>query len=376
MKIVFRTDSSRLIGTGHVMRCLTLAKHCRERGDDVAFICRDHQGNISELLEQQGFNLLRLPCSAESASDSLTDQYASWLGVPWESDAEQSQAAIRDSFTRVGWLVVDHYALDHRWQNQLRSVADHIMVIDDLANRRHDCEILLDQNLYENLEKRYDGLVPSGCRTMLGPRFAMLRPEFMQYRRQLPERSGEIRRVLLFFGGADVTNETAKALDAVKLLKRDDLTLEVIVGRSNRHVDEIERRCADMKKACFHCQVDNMAALMASCDLAIGGGGTTTWERCCLGLPCITIAVAENQVEVARMASKTGFARFLGRSSEVTTENVSDALKQMMSDPASVRRMTQAGLDVVNADGVELVASSLANRVAQSTARMQWSGQR
>ena len=367
MRIVFRTDSSRLIGTGHVMRCLTLAEHCRERGDDVAFVCRDNPGNISDLIEQQGFNLMRLPFSAESASDLLTDQYASWLGVPWESDAEQTQAEIVDSSARADLLVVDHYALDRRWQNQLRSVADRIMVIDDLANRPHDCDILLDQNLYEKLEERYDGLVPSDCRTMLGPRFAILRPEFVQHRRELPEHSGEIRRVLLFFGGIDVTNETAIALDAVKLLERDDLTFEVVVGGSNQHADEIERRCADMKNANFHCQIDDMAALMASCDLAIGGGGTTTWERCCLGLPCLTIAVAENQVEVARLAFKTGFSRFLGKASEVVAEDISKTLKQVMSDPASVRRMSQAGLEVVRGDGVEIVVASLLELIVQST---------
>lgn len=367
MNVVIRADASVTIGTGHVMRCLTLANQLRQKGAKVTFLCRELKGNLCDYISGQGFRIYQLPYKSSDSNDIGDGLYEQWLAVTMSLEIQQVEKILSEQIGRLDWLIVDHYALDAQWETQMRKYVERLMVIDDLANRPHECDILLDQNLYENLDERYDGLVPSDCRTMLGPRFAILRPEFVQHRRELPEHSGEIRRVLLFFGGIDVTNETSIALDAVKLLERDDLTFEVVIGGSNQHADEIERRCADMKNAHFHCQIDDMAALMASCDLAIGGGGTTTWERCCLGLPCLTIAVAENQVEVARLASKAGFSRFLGKAPEVVAENISETLKQVMSDPALVRRMSQAGLKVVSGDGIEIVVALLLELIVQST---------
>jgi len=359
MKIVFRVDSSHLIGTGHVMRCLTLAEYCRDRGDDVAFVCRDHPGNISGLVEQQGFNLLRLPYKAESESDSPTDEYASWLSVPWELDAAQSQATIANSTARVDWLVVDHYALDNRWQNQLRSVADRIMVIDDLANRPHECDLLLDHNFYQNPHQRYLNLVPSDCLSLLGSEYALLRKQFSRTRQTLRIRTGRVKNVLVFFGGADYTNETEKTLEAIEALGSTDLTWDVIVGQSNQNRDHLREICARSDHLSFHTQVENMADMMSKVDLAIGAAGTTSWERACLGLPCLMTVVANNQTEIAANAHRIGMARLLGRSEEVCVEDIVHGLTELLNNPELVRTMSENATATVDGLGVSRVGEAI-----------------
>jgi len=204
LKILIRTDSSVQIGTGHVMRCLTLADELRERGAEIVFVCRDFAGNLCGYTEG---NL----------------KHAAWLGADWQTDARQVEEIIKDFNTHPDWLVVDHYALDERWERYLRSYVKKIMVIDDLADRPHDCDLLLDQNFYENLESRYDGLAPSGCKKLLGPKYALLRPEFREERKNLRKRDGYVKRIMIFFGGSDPTNETTKALEAVRMLNRPDI---------------------------------------------------------------------------------------------------------------------------------------------------------
>jgi len=204
LKILIRTDSSVQIGTGHVMRCLTLADELRERGAEIVFVCRDFAGNLCGYIEEkgyivQGYIVHRLPVSDTPKQNTEGNlKHAAWLGADWQTDARQVEEIIKDFNTHPDWLVVDHYALDERWERYLRSYVKKIMVIDDLADRPHDCEViddladrphdcdlLLDQNFYENLESRYDGLAPSGCKKLLGPKYALLRPEFREERKNL-----------------------------------------------------------------------------------------------------------------------------------------------------------------------------------------------
>lgn len=316
-KIVIRTDSSIKIGTGHVMRCLTLADQLKEKEVQVEFICRDLEGNIIGIIESKGYRVSRLSVMTNKKNDQLTKEYDEWLGATWELDAEQSITALKEE--NVDLLIVDHYALDIKWENKLRSRSSKIMVIDDLANRKHNCDILLDQNYVENMESRYDRLVPASCKKLLGPKYVLLRPEFYKARATLKERDGIVRRIHIFFGGSDPTNETIKAIKAVEKLNRRDIEVDVVVGASNPHQKEIKHLC---DKACFnyHYQVNNMAELMAKADLAIGAGGSTTWERCFLGLPSICVVVADNQMEAVEILAKRDIIKSLGCYNKVTED--------------------------------------------------------
>lgn len=218
--------------------------------------------------------------------------------------------------------MVDSYALDHKWEKFLRPHVNKIMVIDDLANRAHDCDLLLDQNYYRDIEHRYDGLLPLTCRKLLGPEYALLRPEFHQAKKNLRKRDGKIRRILVFFGGSDPSNETKKALQAIKLLNRPEIAVDVVVGAGNPHREEIKQICSEMPNTTYYCQVENMAELMAAADLAIGAGGVTTWERLYLELPTIAIAVAENQVETLEALGEAEMVWYLGIWSEVVVDDI------------------------------------------------------
>ncbi|MEW5919764.1 MAG: UDP-2,4-diacetamido-2,4,6-trideoxy-beta-L-altropyranose hydrolase [Bacillota bacterium] len=331
------------------MRCLTLAEELRQNGAVVFFICRELPGHLCSHLEDKHFSVLRL------YTYDVRESHASWLGVSWQQDAEEVSQILRQEFLkkkrRIDWLVVDHYALDRRWEEKMRPFVDKIMVIDDLADRSHDCDLLLDQNLYENMESRYDGLVPENCRKLLGPQYALLRPEFIKARANLRKRDGTVKCILVFLGGADPTNETAKALEAIQLLERPDIAVDVVVGLSNPHREQIKEICSTMPNTSYHCQVDNVAELMAQADLAIGAGGIATWERCCLGLPSITMITAENQERITSAVALHQAILNLGNNKNVGSEDIFEALNILLTEKNMLLAMTNAALSIIS--GIE-----------------------
>lgn len=334
---VIRVDSSERIGSGHLMRCLTLADRMRQEGKDVHFICRDLAGNLSRLVTAQGFALHLL--LAHDGYAELTG-YAAWLTVPQDVDARETIEILR-YLQPVERLVVDHYALNAAWERRMRPLAQEIFVIDDLANRPHDCDILLDQNFYRDMECRYDGLVPPTCKLLLGPTYALLRREFYEVREKMQPRTGGVRRILIFYGGSDPTGETEKAIRALLMFGCSDIEADVIVGGSNAHRQEIERLCAAHDFLHYHCQVENMAEFMAAADLCLGAGGTTTWERCFLGLPAIVTAIAENQLQICRDCAERGLIRYLGAWTDVSAEDILQALREL-SDPEELHALRRS----------------------------------
>ena len=359
-KILIRTDASVPIGTGHVMRCLTLADELRGRGAEVVFVCREFDENLCGYIEKKGYVIHRLPLSnvqEQNIESSL--KHAAWLGTDWQTDAGQVEEIIKSLGTTPDWLVVDHYALDERWEGYLRPYCKKILVIDDLADRVHDCDLLLDQNFYENFENRYDGLVPSDCKKLLGPKYALLRPEFREARKNLRKRDGHVKRIMIFFGGSDPTNETTKVLEAIRMLNRPDIAVDVVVGSANPHRKVIEQIASDLPDCICHFKVEDMAALMAGADFAIGAGGTTVWERCALGLPSLVTTVAENQEKTVSDMAESGYLLFLGRSEAVSVDSLYHALEIATQSPwllISFARKTQS---LVDGKGAKRVAQEI-----------------
>ncbi|MFQ6007573.1 MAG: UDP-2,4-diacetamido-2,4,6-trideoxy-beta-L-altropyranose hydrolase [Candidatus Zixiibacteriota bacterium] len=360
MKVVIRTDASLEIGTGHVMRCLTLAEQLRARGASTAFVCRELPGHLCDHIESKRYQVHRLPYRQQPpANGEMSSIYSRWLGVNNDEDAFQTIDVLAKKQLQPDWLIVDHYALDARWEKRMRSHVGMIMVIDDLANRRHDADLLLDQNLYENAESRYQRLVPRHCRMFLGPQYALLRPEFEEARQEMPERNGRVKRMLIFFGGVDNTNETLKALQAIQSVGRPDIAVDVVLGISNAHKALIETVCCKMPNVTLHNQVAGMAQLMLQADLAIGGGGTTTWERCCLGLPSLVVAVADNQVAIGRALGKLGASRYLGTAQDVSVARLQHEVNRLVSDSETLRAMSRQSLSLVDGQGTSRVISTL-----------------
>lgn len=360
MNIFFRVDSSIQIGTGHLMRCLTLADALREKESNVSFVCRELPGNLCGIVGKKGFKVYRLPgITIQHNNDNRASGYAQWLGVSWKEDAEQTKAILAIEKSVINWLIVDHYALDEQWETFVRPHIEKIMVIDDLADRPHNCDLLLDQNLYENMETRYEVLVPNHCQKLLGPKYALLRPEFKEARKNLRQRDGNVKRILTFFAGSDPTNETSKALEAVHLLNRPDIAVDVVIGAANPHKEQIKYLCSTIPNVTLYCQVENIAQLMVRADLAIGAGGTTTWERCCLGLPSIVITLADNQRELAKYLEKNGIIIYLDWYEQMKESDVREAINALISHPEKRETISKKSREIIDGKGIERVINRM-----------------
>ena len=361
ISVVFRADASRTMGSGHIMRCLTLADALRDRGAAALFVCREHDGHLCELIRERGFAVSRLPLRGRVplVEDGLA--YAAWLGGSWQDDAEGTRAAL-DAWGRTPeWLVVDHYALDHRWQRTLRPGVGHIMAIDDLADRAHDCDLLLDQNLVSEMESRYTGKTPAGCALLLGPAYALLQPIYAELRERTAPRHGPVRRLFVFFGAGDREDLTGRSLRAFLSLGRLDIAVDVVLSAGSRHEDEIRRHVEPWPNIHIHAGLPTLAPLMAGADLAIGASGATSWERLCLGLPSIVITLAENQIPIAKELQARGLAEWLGDAEDVTTADLTAALQRWTVadlEPAK----SENGMNVVTGRGTARIIDAMSER--------------
>jgi len=327
MKAAFRVDASAQMGIGHFMRCLTLAESLRERGAQIRFVCREHTGNLIALLQQKAVPVTVLPAPAINDTAS-GENYAIWLGVTQAEDAEQTIEALNGE--KPDWLVVDHYGLDVEWEQRLRPHVSKLMVIDDLASRRHDCDVLLDQNYTAEGERRYVGLMPDTCKLLVGPRYALLRPEYDAYRKTLRARDGQVKRVLVFFGGSDPQNMTGVALEALSHPELKHLDVDVVIGANNPHREVLEKQSQERQQTKIYGSLPHLADLMAQADLAIGAGGATTWERMCLGLPSVVISIAENQRPACEALAEAKLIHYAGHFSDIKTDGLTQLLKQQI----------------------------------------------
>ncbi|WP_101845769.1 UDP-2,4-diacetamido-2,4,6-trideoxy-beta-L-altropyranose hydrolase [Halobacillus sp. Marseille-P3879] len=351
MEVVIRTDASVEIGSGHVMRCLTLADQLRRKGAGVSFICRLLRGNMIQQIQDNGFRVYTLPSPVEEHfNKDRSIPYSSWLEVDWKTDCKHTSALL-EKYIKADWLVVDHYAIGEKWERSIRNYTDRIMVIDDLADRVHDCDLLVDQNLYKNYHHRYQDLVPGHTVKLLGPKYMLVRDEFINAKTRAISRNGIVKRLLVSFGGTDPTNETQKVLAAIRRLNRKDLMVDVVVGSSNPRKNEVKQMCESMPGCNFYCQINNMADLMQKADLAFGAGGTSTWERCYLGLPAITIQTASNQSGILSYMAEKGALVCLGSSKNVAEEDIVSTLSSFLQQPIRVKEMAESAWNVVQ--GVE-----------------------
>lgn len=346
------------------MRCLTLAQALRKGGASCFFVCRDHTGPLIDLIRKNNFDVRLLATHTEenrqvqrSFCDDNIVSHASWLGCDWQIDAEQTRDAIGDLV--LDWLVVDHYSLDSRWESLLRLSCNKLFVIDDLADRLHDCDLLLDQNYYNEMASRYSGLTPPQCKYLIGPKYALLREEFKDVRQRIRVRGSYVERIFIFFGGSDPTNETEKILSALQLLDIKKFEVDVVIGSTNPHLEEIERICEEMPEVTVRIQISNIAELMGNADLAIGAGGSTIWERCCVGVPSLVWSIAENQIAIAESASDLGVCINLGKAQDISVKIAADALNELLENEQKRIVMEEKSLNLVDGQGTTMVVEEL-----------------
>lgn len=358
--VAFRLDASIEIGAGHFMRCLALADALRLHGHYCTFLCRALPIDYARMLAGKGHALCMLDSEATPGADDGAPvlAHALWLGTSQAADAADCKR-IADG-RRFDWLVVDHYALDERWERALRPVAARLLAIDDLADRKHDCDVLLDQNV-GRCEAHYTALVPTDCQVFAGPLFALLRPDFAAQRPAsvLRRTDADVRQVLVTMGGVDAGNASTSVLAALDHAPLpDDCRVVVVMGAQAPWLAAVRARA---RLAKFPTEVllnvTNMAELMAASDMAIGAAGTSALERCCLGLPTLTMVLAENQRPGARALAEAGAVLLLD-GGERFADTLVEGIVALKKKPA-MRAMQHACLAISDGNGIARIVSHM-----------------
>lgn len=367
--VAFRVDMSQKIGVGHFMRCMALADALLPRGAKVRFVCRDLPAVFEEALLSKGHECVQLgirqsvaPVVEEKTSSGLA--HAQWLAVSQTQDADDTVHALADRLW--DWLVVDHYALDARWERAVRSSCRSLMVIDDLADRVHVCDFLLDQTLGRE-GAHYRSLVPANCRLLCGPNYALLRPEFAAMRAYSLQRRIHpvLRELLITMGGVDRDNATGKVLQALRSSPLpEDIRISVVMGMTAPWLDEVQKQAKDMPwPTRVLVGVSGMAQLIANSDLVIGAGGATSWERCCLGVPTVMLVLADNQAKVAEALERAG-AVFLVTQGEQMEDHFARLFASLLSDPEKMRSMSESAAVIADGKGIDSVLALLETKHA------------
>lgn len=355
-RIAFRTDATSQIGTGHFMRCLTLAEALKHRGADICFISRDLPPHLGDMLVAKGIDYV--PLVKEEAALSCTEDLAHshWLGTTQARDAETTIRVLSDH--AWDWIIVDHYALDARWESALRSITKKILVIDDIADRQHDCDVLLDQNFYADMNTRYADKVPAHCELLMGPSYALLRDEFRKLHEHVKPRTGKVKNILVFFGGVDINNYTGHAIEALSGIGISGLHVDVVIGTQHPCLEQIKITCAQQGFNCY-VQTTKMAELMAEADLAIGAGGSACWERCCLGLPGLLVSLADNQIDIARALDSFGACIYVGTFKTVSPQFMMRAVVNILNSQEQLEKLSGKAYSLVDGLGVERVCEAM-----------------
>ncbi len=317
MNIAIRTDASVAIGGGHLMRCLALATALRKDGAQVLFVSSGEERKWVELIERHSFE-----CATVAVSNATIDSVqrpTDWQSnvIEWCQDLAQTQTILGNR--NIDWLIVDHYHLDQQWESALRNYVKRILVVDDLANRPHDCDVLVDC-VYGRKVADYQHLVPPNCRLLLGTNYALLRPEFNEWRETALNRRQQshcVQKILVSLGGVDDRNLTGQVLDHLNRIDwRTDIEINVVLGLGFLHTPKIENQCASMSMNCTtEVNVQNMADKITHADLGIGAVGVSTWERFCLGLPSVNLITQPNQVAIMSCLSQQRFSGIMAANS-------------------------------------------------------------
>jgi UDP-2,4-diacetamido-2,4,6-trideoxy-beta-L-altropyranose hydrolase len=363
MKIVFRADASVEIGTGHVMRCLALADSLRAKGAICYFICKLHAGNLISFIQSKGHMAYGLPVAKLKEAYTENSQHLpqfDWLGGSQIHDAELCEPILKN--LNPDWLVVDHYALSSEWENLLRPHCNKLLVIDDLADRNHNCDLLLDQTFGRSCED-YHSLTPPHCHLLCGPSYALLRQEFASLRPYSLSRreQPEVQELFVNMGGTDKDNVTGQVLNALRKceLLPEQCKITVVMGTTAPWLEDIRKIATKMHRPTrVLVGVNNMAKLMSDSDLAIGAAGATTWERCCLGLPTAIMVLAENQLLAAGLLEKAGVVKTL-TAGVTLPRQLNEFIRQVMIHKDYLRDVAIRASNVTDGLGCNRVAQIL-----------------
>jgi len=354
MFVLIRADSSSKIGAGHIMRCLTLALELRRRGVDVEFVSRVLKGNILNHVREHGFSVGAIPSLNPNGDESIDYEY----------DAKETIEVINKRC--VDWCIVDNYNLDSKWHKLVKQKIDNVFVIDDMPNRQFDCEVLLDQTYARN-ECDYTNLTPNDCKLLLGTEYALLRSEFSELRSYALKKSNNFTgewKIMISMGGMDIDNYTSVVLRAIEKFSwtiRPQIT--IALNSSSPHLDDISKLIKDMMiEARLYIDTDDMAKMMLEADFAIGGGGTTSWERCCLGLPTIAIILADNQRQIVDNLEQAGAVIKVDAMNTDLDRSLNNAFSEITNNEDRLISLSRNAINICDGSGLTKCADIICSR--------------
>jgi UDP-2,4-diacetamido-2,4,6-trideoxy-beta-L-altropyranose hydrolase len=272
---------------------------------------------------------------------------------------------------RCDLLIVDHYVRSADFERACRRFARLVLALDDAPGRTHDCDLLLDATPGRH-PFDYRAFVPSRCRLLLGPEYALLRRQFGEARNAALARRQQQReagRLVVSLGMTDPGNLTSIALDGVRL-SRLPLAVDVVLGSGAQHLKQVGDKVAALARsginARLHVDVAHMASLLSGADLAIGAAGQSSFERCCLGLPSLVVVAAENQRQCAAALAAAGAAESLGDGENLRAQVIADALLSVFTTPERQRQLSTAAAALCDGLGAARVASLCSDETSAS----------
>jgi UDP-2,4-diacetamido-2,4,6-trideoxy-beta-L-altropyranose hydrolase len=355
-RIAFRADASTAIGTGHIRRCVALARALAQAGAEVRFLCRSHDIDYKPLLTQR--LVLLSPASLDFKAVADLPRHAAWLGRTVEEDAAEVCLALAD--WRPEWVIVDHYAIDSSWHKAVReALGSRIAVIDDLADRRLAADVVIDHNWHLDHTEKYAGLLSTGTLVLGGPRYALLGAEYADAPRYVFNET--VRSIGIFMGGADERNVSQTALVAIEAAGFEG-PVEIATTSANRHLNNLRKVVAARTKTTLTVDLQSLATFFAQHDLQIGAGGGAAWERCCIGVPSLLVATAANQRVPMDALRELGAAKAV---QNATGAALSTAITAIVGDPAGRAEMARKAELLVDGRGAQRVAASVLGTVVR-----------
>lgn len=364
MRALFRVDSGKSLGIGHVMRCLTIANSLKEKGVDCHFVCRDHKGHKGDLVALNGHSLSILTATLEAKPDIDGNGLDKWLGAPAEQDIRETQEILTNNGP-FNIILTDHYAIDAQWHQAMRSYCDKIVAIDDLANRPLDCDVLIDQTLNRNPDD-YTPFTPAHCQKLCGTNYALLRPVFRDLNPKAIVKRKQythIKRLLVTMGGGDNDGATKQVIEALCQSNHSDflaITIDVIISDTHPTMADIKDIISHSKlNINIHNHVTNIEEMMFEADLSIGTCGATSWERACLGLPALLHVAANNQLKISEELVNERAAKIITVNGKIDTKILELEISKLNQDHQAYNHMCDANFKICDGLGTQRLIESL-----------------
>ncbi|MFJ8261827.1 UDP-2,4-diacetamido-2,4,6-trideoxy-beta-L-altropyranose hydrolase [Rummeliibacillus sp. NPDC094406] len=349
MNIVFRVDSSIEIGSGHVMRCLTLAEQFKENNDTVEFICRKAEGSMETFIEDRGFRVYLLP--------KIQDSLWTWTATNWRQDIDETKQYLVDK--KIDLVIVDHYAIDEKWTKSVNTYTRKILIIDDYRKKFQECDILLDPSYgMEGLEQIYKVRNPIKTRFFLGTKYTLLRNEFSNIT-PIDISSQKEKIIHIFFGSMDEFNYTLR-FSKYLIESFTDIKLLIVVGPYYKFYTELQGlETKYNNRIKIYQNAQNMAELMTMCYMSIGAPGTATWERAAVGLPALYLSTAENQFPILKSLQDEGICQYIGDASKIKKEEFLQFVEYYINNFLALKEFSEKSKTLVNIKGKQVVVDEI-----------------